>query len=348
MGNLDCPYLRGIHLSFVVFLLPEIQNDYDHFERHLFSGRSFFDSGICRSSQGEGSYTPYRRSFLLTRFRLRRCIARHDFEASKATAFIGRLWHHSPGPQILPPDPNPDHKQRWKPRHGYYYRSGSWQCKYVSRSLLSRYSRCFISQLCSILRHPIDSSYNNTLSKTSSLFEAGLLTQGLIVNIPDYQGSQAAFSSGLQAGRATLDSIRAVLSSSHITGIPKDADVAMWGYSGGSIATEWAAELQPSYAPELKKNIKGAAMGGTVVNLHNSMKTMNKSKSAGLGIAGLWGLYQSHKNSGRSSTRKCSQKTEQSWKNRGSNVRMKTRKLLEIKISSPISAAERVSWIVSR
>ena len=31
----------------------------------------------------------------------------------------------------------------------------------------------------------------------------------------------------------------------------------MLGYSGGSIATEWASELAPSYAPEL--NIIGAA-----------------------------------------------------------------------------------------
>lgn len=137
----------------------------------------------------------------------------------------------------------------------------------------------------------VGSSSNNSMSKSSSIFEAGALNLGWIVSIPDYQGGQAAFSSGLQEGQATLDSIRAVLSSSSITGIAsKNVDVAMWGYSGGSIATEWAAELQPSYAPELK--IAGAAIGGTVVNLNNTIKTMNKSQYAGLGVAGLWGLYQ--------------------------------------------------------
>lgn len=137
----------------------------------------------------------------------------------------------------------------------------------------------------------VETNSNNSLSKSSSIFEAGALKLGWILSIPDYQGTQAAFSSGLQEGQATLDSIRAVLSSSSITGIsPEDVDITMWGYSGGSIATGWAAELQPSYAPELK--IAGAAIGGTVVNLNNTIKSMNKTPYASLGVAGLWGLYQ--------------------------------------------------------
>lgn len=140
----------------------------------------------------------------------------------------------------------------------------------------------------------VGSSWNNTLSKDSSLFEGGLLAQGYTVNIPDYQGSEAAFSSGTQSGQATLDSIRAALSSSNITGIASNnVDIVMWGYSGGSIATEWAAELHHSYAPELK--ILGAAIGGTVVNLNNTIRSMNKSPYAGLGVAGLWGLYHGYK-----------------------------------------------------
>ncbi|TVY85267.1 Lipase A [Lachnellula suecica] len=139
----------------------------------------------------------------------------------------------------------------------------------------------------------VGSSWNNTFSKDSSIFEGGLLAQGFIVSIPDYQGTEAAFSSGLQAGQATLDSIRAVLSSSSITGISShDVDVTMWGYSGGSIATGWAAELQPSYAPELK--IAGAAIGGTVSNLHNTILLINEGEYAGLGLAGLWGMYQAY------------------------------------------------------
>jgi hypothetical protein len=48
--------------------------------------------------------------------------------------------------------------------------------------------------------------------------------------------------------------------------------VGMLGYSGGAIATEWAAELAPSYAPEVNERLIGAAIGGVLVdpahNLH--------------------------------------------------------------------------------
>ena len=51
-----------------------------------------------------------------------------------------------------------------------------------------------------------------------------------------------------------LNSIRAALKSGKITNIKDDAKVVMWGYSGGSLASGWAAALQPSYAPELGGN----------------------------------------------------------------------------------------------
>ncbi|KAG4442400.1 hypothetical protein IFR05_002102 [Cadophora sp. M221] len=117
--------------------------------------------------------------------------------------------------------------------------------------------------------------FNTGLSKSDVLFEAGLLNQGYYVNLPDYEGHKAAFGSGPQAGYATLDSIRAVLKSSKFTGIAeRDVDITMWGYSGGSIPTEWAAEMQPDYAPELK--ILGAAVGviiGTSMTPSTSLST---------------------------------------------------------------------------
>jgi len=70
----------------------------------------------------------------------------------------------------------------------------------------------------------------------------------------------------------TLDSIRAVFSHKSTVGLPDDARVAMLGYSGGAIATEWAAELAPTYAPDVNARMIGAAMGGVLVdpahNLH--------------------------------------------------------------------------------
>lgn len=68
---------------------------------------------------------------------------------------------------------------------------------------------------------------------------------------------------GLTSGHATIDSIRAVLSSGLL---PEKTTkkYAMWGYSGGSLASEWASELQEQYAPEL--NFAGMAIGGLIPN----------------------------------------------------------------------------------
>lgn len=61
----------------------------------------------------------------------------------------------------------------------------------------------------------------------------------------------------------------------------------MWGYSGGSLASEWAAELQPSYAPEL--NFQGVALGGLVGNVTNVVVTINGGAFAGLAFSGIQG-----------------------------------------------------------
>ncbi|OJD11291.1 hypothetical protein AJ78_07909 [Emergomyces pasteurianus Ep9510] len=114
------------------------------------------------------------------------------------------------------------------------------------------------------------------------------LARGWIVTIPDVEGSTAAFLANHRAGHAVLDGIRATLASKEITGIPKNAAVAMWGYSGGSLATGFAAELQPSYAPDL--SIVGAALGGTVPDIKKALSAINNGKHAGLIPAGVLGL----------------------------------------------------------
>jgi Secretory lipase len=100
---------------------------------------------------------------------------------------------------------------------------------------------------------------------------APLLAEGYTVIVPDTEGQRADFAAGPEYGMNTLDSIRAVLSSSTV-GLPPHARVAMLGYSGGAIATEWAAELAPTYAPDVNARLIGAAMGGVLVdpahNLH--------------------------------------------------------------------------------
>jgi hypothetical protein len=104
----------------------------------------------------------------------------------------------------------------------------------------------------------------------SALIAPALLA-GETVVVPDTEGETADFAAGPEYGMNTLDSLRAVLSSpaSGATGAKK---IGLIGYSGGAIATGWAAELASSYAPDISSRIVGAAMGGVLVdpahNLH--------------------------------------------------------------------------------
>lgn len=135
----------------------------------------------------------------------------------------------------------------------------------------------------------LGSDFSNTGSESAELMLlTGALEEGYLVNIPDYEGITAAYTSGVQAGQATLDSIRAALSSGSFTNISPNAEYQMWGYSGGSLASEWAAELQPTYAPEL--NFIGTALGGLIPNIKNVLLTINHGKFAGLGVTGINGL----------------------------------------------------------
>ena len=119
---------------------------------------------------------------------------------------------------------------------------------------------------------------------------ANALGKGWFVNVPDYEGPLASFTAGHMSGYATLDSIRAVRSAN--LGIAKDAHCAMWGYSGGALASEWAAELQAAHAPELK--INGVALGGLTPNITSVLLAVNKGLGAYLAAEGIIGLSTQH------------------------------------------------------
>ena len=109
---------------------------------------------------------------------------------------------------------------------------------------------------------------------------------GWYVNVPDYEGPLASFAAGVQSGHATLDSVRAVLSSS--LGLAPNVRYALWGYSGGAFASEWAAELQVQYAPEL--NFGGAALGGLTPNFTSVVGSITGTMWAGLAPSLLLGI----------------------------------------------------------
>lgn len=118
------------------------------------------------------------------------------------------------------------------------------------------------------------------------------LSRGWYVVAPDYEGTQGAFTAGRQSGHATLDSIRAALNTQNTTGIDPDAKVAMWGYSGGTIASGWAAQLQPKYAPELKDSLIGVAVGGLVTNITLTAEATDGGIFAGLIPNAMNGIIQ--------------------------------------------------------
>ena len=114
------------------------------------------------------------------------------------------------------------------------------------------------------------------------------LGEGWVVSVPDFEGPLASCFLGLTEGYAVLDSIRAVLSHQNFGLSPKASRAALWGYSGGSIASMFALELQVQYAPEL--TLHGAAIGGTVPNFFASLPLVNSSPLSGLVPAALLGL----------------------------------------------------------
>lgn len=112
---------------------------------------------------------------------------------------------------------------------------------------------------------------------------------GLFVSVPDYEGPLASFTAGVISGHATIDSVRAVLSLG--LGLNTTSPrVALWGYSGGALAAEWASELQGQYAPELSETIVGVALGGLTPNISSVFETIRGTSFAGLTPSSLLGI----------------------------------------------------------
>src|SRR4051794_13924782 len=115
---------------------------------------------------------------------------------------------------------------------------------------------------------------NQQLATSEAGLVSGLAAQGYAVTVPDFEGTDLHWVAGHESGWSTLDGIRATKS---YLGMSAAQKVGLFGYSGGSIAGEWASELAPSYSPEL--NIVGTAVGGLPVHLAHNLKYVNGSQS---------------------------------------------------------------------
>lgn len=124
-----------------------------------------------------------------------------------------------------------------------------------------------------------------------------LLSQGIALVIPDHEGLHSEVASGVQAAHAVLDGIRAAESFAP-AGLGGSAaaptPVGLWGYSGGAIATGWAAELAGTYAPEL--HIVGVAEGGVPANVKVAGDNLNGGVGGDLALIGGLGLGDAYPN----------------------------------------------------
>jgi hypothetical protein len=165
----------------------------------------------------------------------------------------------------------------------------------VLRPLVSRPAKLISYHMAyDALGSECDPSY--TLTGNGSYSQAGTLEQGVItgylaagftVVVPDYEGPDLEWTIGRQSAFAALDGVRAAES---VLGLPASTPVGLAGYSGGSVPTQWGAEVAPVYAPEL--NIVGAAAGGLPVNLAHNLPYVSGSKSWAGVIPALIVSYQ--------------------------------------------------------
>ncbi|MFI6951942.1 lipase family protein [Nocardia sp. NPDC050408] len=118
------------------------------------------------------------------------------------------------------------------------------------------------------------------------------LSKNYAVIVPDHQGPRQAYAAGRMAGHAVLDAIRAAVQTPEL-GLSPDAPTIVSGYSGGAIASGWAAQLAPAYAGEL--NLVGAVVGGVPADFGMLIDTMNGANAAtGVFLAATLGLAREY------------------------------------------------------
>lgn len=139
---------------------------------------------------------------------------------------------------------------------------------------------------------PYDEGRQLTTIETGDL--SALLLAGDTVSVADTEGEQADFAAGPEYGMLTLDGIRAALASplDHLTAT---TPVALMGYSGGAIATGWAAQMAPGYAPDVNRLLVGATMGGVLIEPdHNLHYVEGSSTWAGVMPMALVGITRAY------------------------------------------------------
>ncbi|KQU03105.1 lipase [Rhodococcus sp. Leaf7] len=113
------------------------------------------------------------------------------------------------------------------------------------------------------------------------------LRLGWAVSIPDHEGAEGHWGAPLEPGYCTLDAVRAAVSFDEL-GLDTSTPVGLWGYSGGGLASSWAAEAVDEHAPEL--DVVGAVLGSPVGDPASAFFRLNATRYAALPALVIEGL----------------------------------------------------------
>jgi len=119
-----------------------------------------------------------------------------------------------------------------------------------------------------------------------------LLLAGHTVVSADYEGPQYQWAAGINSGHGVLDGIRAAQGFAPAGLNGAATPTAMWGYSGGALASQWANELAADYAPEL--NIVGVAAGGVPADIEAIARAIDGTALSGVYFGATVGLSRAY------------------------------------------------------
>lgn len=157
----------------------------------------------------------------------------------------------------------------------------SYQCAIDAIS-----ARCFPSY--ALRRH---AKATGSVAQFELLLISAVVAEGWAVSVPDHEGVNGMWGAPYEPGYHILDGLRAALNTEHLQ-LSASAPIGLWGYSGGGLASAWAAEMAGSYAPEL--NIVGAVLGSPVGDLGQTFRRLNGTLFSGLPamvVAALADIY---------------------------------------------------------
>ncbi|MFF2556351.1 lipase family protein [Nocardia sp. NPDC058058] len=133
---------------------------------------------------------------------------------------------------------------------------------------------------------PLDGASWSSLGPLALMFEKGYAVVISDVGNNADRSPHGVFA-GKFAGHSELDAVRAAFHHAPI-GLDPQARIALFGIAGGGVGAGFAAEEQPTYAPEL--NVVSTVLEGMVVKPDNFMRVANGSVGSGFAFATLLGL----------------------------------------------------------